>query len=272
MEDLESGERLMDNENDSNNNMQKDTARSRDQAHQDPNDEELKMKEEVEKRRLALIHKMRSTNGSNAFTETTNNKRKKRKRLRSPEGVLGDNDGMSNMDRPIFQRNLTKDEIDRILKENPEIATEFNNERQRWLEFGEEDPNNINPLSDYNALLVSKLQKGYDGKANDLVKNFRSKEFNNKLEKAEKKRQDELDELEMDRLEMQGQAVAFANDEGVMVRKKIRKKKKGKKKAKMFILDTPYGRAKYFKRKPSPPPVENRNVMFQDRKSINRKS
>jgi hypothetical protein len=233
-------------------------------------DAELEAKErEEERRRQTLLAKMRSTSGSNAFTETTS-KAKRRKRLGTPEGV--DDAGMGNMGRPLFQRQLTKEEIEQILRENPEIAEDFNNERQKWLEMGEEDPNNINPLSDYNILLVSKMQKGYDNKANDLIKNFRNKDFNKQLKIAEKDRQYELDELYLDKLEMQGQAVAFANSEGVVVRKKIIRRKKGKKKGKMFILDTPYGRAKYYKRKSSPPAVEDRNVLFQNTKNLSKKA
>lgn len=233
-------------------------------------DAENDRKQTEEERRLALLAKMRSTNGSNGFTEATSKTRRRRKMLRDPDGVFGAD--MGEMDRPMFQRQLNKDEIDRILQENPEIADEFDNERQRWLEFGEEDPNNINPLSDYNTLLVAKMQKGYDNKAEELIKGFREKDFKEKLEKIEKERQDELKELEMDRLEMQGQAVAFATSEGITVRKRIKRKKKGKKKGKKFVLDTPYGRATYFKRKHSPEAVESRSVMFQNRKNLSKKA
>lgn len=213
---------------------------------------------------------MRSTNGSNAFTDTNSKHRKRR--LRDPDNILGfAEDGMSDVERPAFQRDLTKEDIERILKDNPELAAEFDNERERWLELGEEDPNNINPLSDYNALLVSKMQKGYDNKADDLINNFRKQAFNEELAEAEKQRKNELQELEMDRLEMMGQAVAFANSEGMLVRKKIKQKKKAKKKSKVFILDTPYGKTKYFKRKPSPKAIEENNVMFQNQNNLTKK-
>ena len=233
------------------------------------NERYAKLKEEAEARRQALLNKMRSTNGSNAFTDTNS---KHRRKLRDPDGILGfGGDGMSDIERPAFQRDLTKEDIERILRENPELAAEFDNERQRWLEFGEEDPNNINPLSDYNTLLISKMQKGYDNKAENLIENFRSQNFNDELADIEKQRQNELGELEMDRLEMMGQAVAFANSEGIIVRKKIKRKKKGKKKSKVFILDTPYGRAKYFKRRPSPKTIEENNVMFQNQTNLTKK-
>ena len=229
-----------------------------------------KLKREAEARRQALLTKMRSTNGSNAFTDTNSKHRKRR--LRDPDGILGfGEDGMSDVERPAFQRDLTREDIERILKDNPELVAEFDNERQRWLELGEEDPNNINPLSDYNALLVSKMQKGYDDKADDLINNFRSKNFNNELAEVEKQRQNELQELEMDRLEMMGQAVAFANSEGMLVRKKIKQKKKSKKSSKVFILDTPYGKTKYFKRKPSPKAIEENKVMFQNQNNLTKK-
>ena len=217
---------------------------------------------------------MRSTNNSNAFTETESKAKIRKQMLRDPDGVLGFGEDMSNMDRPAFQRELNKDEIDKILAENPEIEEEFNNERQRWLEFGEEDPNNINPLSDYNTLLVSKMQKGYDKKADGMIQNFRNPSFGQQLAKIEEERQQELDDLEMDKYEMQGKAVAFQNAEGIKVRKKIKRKKKGKKKkGKMFILDTPYGKAKYYKRQPSPEAVEeNNNVLFQNRSNVNSKT
>ncbi|CAI2369509.1 unnamed protein product [Moneuplotes crassus] len=228
------------------------------------NENAMKLREDAEARRQALLLKMRSTNNSNAFTETESKAMTRRKNLKDPDGVLGINDDMSDLDRPAFQRQLNKDEIDRILAENPEIADEFDNERQRWLEFGEEDNNNINPLSDYNTLLVSKMQKGYDKKADGMIDDFRKKEFNSKLAKIEEERINDLDDLEMDKLEMQGKAVAFQNSEGIVVRKKIKKKRKGKgkKKGKMFVLDTPYGRAKYYKRPPSPEAIdEEENVI-----------
>ena len=274
VEDMESDERFMDGDRGSLKDVEHETGKDRGfYQNEDTNAEQLeKTRHDADARRLALLNKMRSTTGSNAFTETTSKARRKRRKLRDPDGVFADQDDMSNMDRPFFQRNLTKDEIDKILRENPEIAEEFDNERQRWLEFGEEDPNNINPLSDYNTLLVSKMQKGYDKKADDLIHNFRNKDFDKKLEKIEEERQKELEELEMDKLEMQGQAVAFSSSTGVIVRKKIKRKKKGKKKGKMFILDTPYGTAKFYKRRPSPPPVEDRNVMFQNQKNLDKKT
>jgi len=242
--------------------------------HEGSNENAMKLREDAEARRQALLLKMRSTNNSNAFTETESKAR--RRMLKDPDGVLGLQSDMSDMDRPTFQRSLNKDEIDRILAENPEIADEFDNERQRWLEFGEEDPNNINPLGDYNTLLVSKMQKGYNNKADGLINNFRNKNFNSQLAKIEEERLNELDNKEMDMLLMQGKAVAFKNSEGVIMKKKIRRKKKGKKKkgkkGKMFILDTPYGRAKYYKRQPSPEAVEDNNVMFQDHQNINKKT
>jgi hypothetical protein len=239
----------------------------------------MKLRQDAEARRNALLLKMRSTNNS-GFTDTETKSRRRRRMLNDPDGVIDD---MSDLNRPAFQRELNMDEIQRILHENPEITEEFDNERQRWLEFGEEDPNNVNPISDYNTLLVSKMQKGYDNKADDLVDNFRNKNFNKKLAKIEEDRLRELDDLEMDKLEMQGRAVAFSNADGVPVRKKIKKKKsskmtkkkgkkKGKRKGKMFILNTPYGQGKYYKRRPSPPAVEDKNVMFQNTKMMDKKA
>ena len=69
--------------------------------------------------------------------------------------MFKDPDEMGNLDRPEFQRNLMKDEIDHLIAENPEFEEELENERHKWLEIGEED--NINPLSDYNTLLVTKM-------------------------------------------------------------------------------------------------------------------
>lgn len=268
--EIDSENRFLDGDHGSMKNLEHETGRDISHFQYDDNNENaMKLREDAEAKRLALIQKMRSTNNSNAFTETESKAKRRRRMLNDPDGVIDD---MSNLNRPAFQRELTKDEIERILAENPEIAQEFDNERQRWLEYGEEDPNNVNPLSDYNTLLVAKMQKGYDNKADDLVDNFRNKDFNKKLAKIEEERLNELDDLELDKLEMQGKAVAFSNAEGVLVRKKIKKKKKGKKKGKVFILDTPYGRAKFYKRKPSPPPIEENNVMFQSQLNLDKKT
>jgi hypothetical protein len=274
---LDSDSRFLDGEHASNKDLEHETGRDFSNFRYDENNNEnaMKLREDAEARRNALLLKMRSTNNS-GFTDTETKSRRRRRMLNDPDGVIDD---MSNLNRPAFQRELNMDEIQRILAENPEITEEFDNERQRWLEFGEEDPNNVNPLSDYNTLLVSKMQKGYDNKADDLVDNFRNKNFNKKLAKIEEERQHELDDLEMDKLEMQGRAVAFSNAEGAPVRKKIKKKKSSKmnkkkstKKGKMFILNTPYGQGKYYKRKPSPPAVEDKNVMFQNTKMVDKKA
>lgn len=231
-----------------------------------------KLREEAEARRQALIHKMRSTVGSNGFTEASRPNRRHR--------MLNDQDEMGDLDRPAFQRNLTKDEIDRLIAENPELEEELENERHKWLEFGQEDEDNINPLSDYNTLLVAKMQKGYDGKGEDKIdriniNNFRTKKFAKELEKIEEERQNEMKELEMDHLEATGKAVVLPGKgiNGRPIRKKIKRKKKGKKKGKMFILDTPYGKAKYYKRRRSPPSIsEETGVMFQSHKNLDKKT
>lgn len=226
------------------------------------------LRDDAENRRRELLTKMRSTVGSNGFTEASKHTRRHRQ--------LDDQDDMGMIQPVAFQRNLTKEEIDQLIAENPELEEEFENERQRWLEFGEHDANNINPLSDYNTLLVSKMQKGYDKDANTMVDKFRSKDFKQHLEKIEEERQNEMKELEMDHLEATGKAVvvpAEHNLTGRPVRKKIKRKKKGKKKGKMFILDTPYGKAKYYKRPRSPPSISEDSsggMMFQNRKNLDK--